>query len=107
MILFFIVVGKNCTCFSHLFVLVGCANPWGVVVVDEVRWRLDVLVTRIMRRKSLSWLVGRNRGVGLLSGAITFLVVGVMEEGAHFTSFKMLRIYLLFECMGTVSAVGV
>ena len=97
MILFFIVwVGRNCTSFSHLFVLVGCANPRGVVVVDEVRWRLDVLVIRIMRRKTLSWLVGGNRGVGLLSGTIMFFVLGVMEEGAHFTSFNVLRIYLLF-----------
>ena len=96
MILFFIVGGRNCTSFSHLFVWVGCANPRGVVVVDEVRWRLDVLVIRIMRRKTLSWLVGGNRGVGFLSGTIMFFVLGVMEEGAHFTSFNMLRIYLLF-----------
>ena len=68
---------------------------------------MDVLVNMIMRRRSLSWLVGGNRGVGLLLGAIMFFVVGVMVESAHFTSFNMLRIYLHLECMGTVSAVGV
>ena len=96
LILYFIVGGRNCTSFSDLFVWVGCAIPRGGVVIDEVRWRLDVLVTRIMRRKSLSWLVGGNRGVGLLSGLIMFFVLGVMQEGAHFTSFNMLRIYLFF-----------
>ena len=68
---------------------------------------MDVLVNMIMRRRSLSWLVGGNGGVGLLLVTIMFFVVGVMVESAHFTSFNMLRIYLLFECMGTVSAVGV
>ena len=68
---------------------------------------MDVLVNRIMRRKSLSWLVGGNRGVGLLSGTIMFFALGVMEEGGEFTSFNMLRIYLVFEGMGTVNAVGV
>ena len=68
---------------------------------------MDVLVNMIMRRRSLSWLVGGNRRVGLLLGTIMFFVFGVMEEGAHFTTFNMVRVYLLFECMGTVSAVGV
>ena len=67
---------------------------------------MDVLVNMIMRR-SLSWLVGGNGGVGLLLVAIMFFVVGVMVESAHFTSFNMMRIYLLLKRMGTVSAVGV
>ena len=54
------------------------------------------MVNRIMMRKTSSWLVGGNRGVGLLSGAIMFFVLGVMEEGGEFTSFNILRIYLVF-----------
>ena len=68
---------------------------------------MDVLVNMIMRRRSLSWLVGGNGGVGLLLVTITFFVVGVMVESAHFTSFNVLRIYLFLERMGAVSAVGV
>ena len=73
MILFFIVGGKNCTSFSHLFVLVGCANAWGVVLVDEVRWGLDVMCI-ISKRKSTIWLIG-----------------GIVWS-AHFTIFNMFRI---------------
>ena len=73
MILFFIVGGKNCTSFLHLFVLVGCANVRGVVVVDEVRWRLDVMCI-ISRRRSRIWLIG-----------------GIVWS-KHFTIFNMSRI---------------
>ena len=36
-----------------------------------------------------------------------FGLLGVMEEGGEFTSFNILRIYLVFEDMGTVNVVGV
>ena len=72
-ILLFIVGGKDCIRFFHLFVLIGSANRWGVVVVDYVMWSFDVMSV-INKRKTRISFVCR------------------IAWGVHFTIFNMFRI---------------
>ena len=54
----------------------------------------------------------QGRGLGCFvvgSGGLFWLfgLFGIMKEGGEFRSFDILRIYLVFEDMGTVNVVGV